>query len=714
MARSVDKRSDIWAFGCVLYEMLAGKQAFSGATMTDTLAAIVGREPDWAALPATMPPAVRRLLRRCLTKERKLRLHDIADARLEIEDVRDGGSLTSAETPVVLPRYWPVRLPWLVATSLVGLLAVGALTWRVWRAPQAEAAPPRVSRFTIAPSGTTSLSIDGNDRDLVITPDGTRVVYVGNKGTQLFVRPLEQLDPTAIATGTGLRAVSVSPDGQWAGFVDTNATLKRVAIAGGPSMTIVQMDAASRGTTWGPDNTIIFGTGAIMTGLQRVPATGGAVTVLTKPASERGERDHLWPEMLPGGRAVLFTITAATGGFEASQVAVLDLETGTYQVLVPGGNHAHYVPTPGGHLVYWVGGTLRAVQFDLARLQTRGTPVTVLPGVVTTQFGAADFDVAADGTLVYVDAPGATSTALRTLVWVDRLGREELLAAPARPYLFPRVSPDGARVAVVRTDEGNDIWVFDLARPQTLTRLTTDPAADRWPVWTKDGQRLVFASTRAGAINLFEQAADGTGATERLTQSMNQQGSTDVSLDGELIFHEVTPMMGRDLMRLSLDVTHRVQTLLQTAFEERNGLVSPDGRWLVYESNSSGRFEVYVRPFPNASAGPAIQISPAGGTRPVWARSGHELFFVAQDGALMAVRVDARGGSTWSAGTPTKLFDSRHFAGVADFGRNYDVAPDGRFLMIKEAGADQSSALPHIVVVQHWFEDLKRLVPATR
>jgi serine/threonine-protein kinase len=232
-------------------------------------------------------------------------------------------------------------------------------------------------------------------------------------------------------------------------------------------------------------------------------------------------------------------------------------------------------------------------------------------------------------------------------------------------------------------------------------------------VWTKDGQRLVFMSTRAGAINIFEQAADGTGATERLTQSMNQQVPTDVSLDGQLIFFQVTPMMGRDLMLLSLDVTHRVQTLLQTAFEERGGRVSPDGRWLVYESNSSGRFEVYVRPFPSASAGPAIQISTAGGTRAVWARSGRELFFIAPDGPLMAVRVNAR-GATWSADTPTKLFDSRYFTGVEDFLPTYDVAPDGRFLMIKEAGADQSSALPHIVVVQHWFEDLKRLVPATR
>ena len=228
-------------------------------------------------------------------------------------------------------------------------------------------------------------------------------------------------------------------------------------------------------------------------------ATGGAVTVLTRPASERGERDHLWPEMLPGGRAVLFTITAATGGLEASQVAVLDLETGTYQVLVPGGNHAHYVPTPGGHLVYRVGGTLRAVPFDLARLQTRGTPVTVLPGVVTTQFGAGDFDVAADGTLVYVDAPGAAQQRYaRWCGWIGWAGK----SCSRRPHAPTCIRACRRTVREWRWSHGargNDIWVLDLARPQTLDPADDRSPADRWPVWTKDGQRLVFASKRARA-----------------------------------------------------------------------------------------------------------------------------------------------------------------------------------------------------------------------
>ena len=413
--KPVDKRTDIWAFGCVLYEMLTGSVAFAGDTISDTIAAILEREPDWSALQA--PASLRRVLQRCLEKDPRRRLHDIADARIEIEDVLSGAAGTPADGKAVNAPRQPARVLWSIA-AVVALLVVAALTWNLQTARQALTAPPRISRMTIASSGTTALGI-ARGRSLAITPDGTRVVYVGSNN-QLFVRPLDQLDATAILTGAApLNWVFVSPDGQWVGFAEAR-TLKKVAITGGPAATIAQTDLTI-GATWAPDDTIIFATFDPATGLRRVSAGGGDVTVLTQPAQARGELDHLWPEMLPGGRAVLFTITATTGGLAAAQVAVLDLATGTYNVVVRGGSHAHYVSS--GHLVYTAEGTLRAVPFDLTRLEAHGTPVTMLPRVVTTPEGAGNFVVAADGTLAYVDAPDATSR--RRARWCGWIARAE-------------------------------------------------------------------------------------------------------------------------------------------------------------------------------------------------------------------------------------------------------------------------------------------------
>ena len=487
----------------------------------------------------------------------------------------------------------------------------------------------------------------------------------------------------------------------------TAAASEKVAITGGPSITLASLDGASRGATWAPDDTIIFATSNPATGLQRVSAAGGTPEVLTRPDHAQGEADHLWPEILPGGRAVLFTITSQTGGLDAAQVAVRDLRTGTQKVLLRGGSHGHYVAS--GHLVYVAAGTLRAIPFDPNRLETHGTAVPVLPRLAVTSTGAGDFAVAADGTLVYVDAPGSLAANARTLVWVDRTGKEEPVAAPPRAYEHPRLSPDGTRVALSSSDQENDIWIWDLGRA-TLTRLTLDPGQDQFPLWTPDGRRIIFSSNRDGQPNLWWQAADGTGAAERLTTSSNAQFLNGITPDGTaVVFNETTPTMGRDLLQLALDGTRRVTPLLQTKFDERNGIVSPDGRWLAYESNSSGPFEIYVRPFPNVGGG-QWQVSTAGGRQPLWARSGKELFYFGADGALLRVPVEAS-GATWNAGTPMKLLEGRYYTGTGS-GRAYDVSPDGqRFLMIKAPGTDAGAAPPALIVVQHWDEELKRLVP---
>jgi serine/threonine-protein kinase len=409
--------------------------------------------------------------------------------------------------------------------------------------------------------------------------------------------------------------------------------------------------------------------------------------------------------MLPGGRAVLFTITSLTDGLEAAQVAALDLQTGMRKILVRGGSHAHYVSS--GHLVYAAAGMLRAVPFDLARLETRGTSVTVVPDVVTTIKGGVDAVVASDGTLAYV--LGTVEGTPRTLVWVDREGREIPIPAPPRPYLLPALSPDGIHLAVFANDQQRDLWLWDFRRT-TLTRLTSAPGVDVVHAWTPDSRRLVFTSERAGVRNLFWQAADGAGAVERLTESPNTQYPTGVSPDGRrLIYAEEFPTTGNDVMAIELDATRRVMALVRSQFIEQNGTVSPDGRWLAYEANDSGQFEIYVRPFPEVNSG-RWQVSTTGGTRPVWTRSGQELVYVSPTGALIGV--DVGRGSSWGGTTPTMVVKQGYYTNLSWWGRSYDVSSDGqRFLMIKEGGADGAATPTSIIVVQHWIEELKRLVP---
>jgi serine/threonine-protein kinase len=709
--RTADKRSDVWAFGVVLYEMLTGRRPFEGDDLSDTLASVLKSEPDWDALPREVPAHIRVLVQRCLTKDRRQRVADMSVALFVMIEAASLAPAAGASGPAAMLARAPVwrRLVMPTAAAIVVGAAVGMAVWLATR-PTAV----HVTRFALSSTGAAALSVDNQSIDLAITRDGTHIVY---KGTgQLFVRALDQLEPSRLAGLGTPRAPFFSPDGQWVGFVDTSAVpvaLKKVAITGGPALTLSRLDSASRGATWGEDDSIIFATATPSTGLQRVSSGGGEPTVMTTPDREHGEADHLWPQFLPGSQAVLFTITATTGGNDASRVATLDLRTGTQKILVQGGSQAQYVPS--GHLVYAASGTLRAVRFDLKRLEVIGTPIPVVPQVVTMPNGTAEFDVAHDGTLVYVPG-GAAAAPARTLVWVDRQGREAAIkGAPARAYNAPRLSPDGARVAVEIRDQENDIWVFDFAR-ETLTRVTFDPGLDQAPTWTPDGRRMVFSSTFGGAgmSSLFWQAADGTGTAERLAQSAIPtmfQFPSAVSPDGtRVLFTQGAVSTTTDVMTLTLDKDHRVQPLVQTPFAELNGEISPDGRWLAYQSNESGQVEIFVRPFPEVNTG-HWQVSTGGGTRPLWARNGQELFYLAPDGALMSVRVER--GTTWTAGTPARLINAAYYG--AGTGRTYDVSPDGkRFLTIKQGGSDQTPPPTSIVVVQNWLEELKHLVPAPR
>jgi serine/threonine-protein kinase len=501
----------------------------------------------------------------------------------------------------------------------------------------------------------------------------------------------------------------VSPDGHWVGFIDGTSVLKKVPVAGGAAVTVAALDGASRGAAWTPDGAIVFATNAPGTGLQQVSSAGGPARVLTQPDHTLGEADHVWPELLPGGRLVLFTVVPVSGSAEAMQIAVLDRQTGARTVIVRGGSHAHYVGS--GHLVYAAGNALRALVFDPDNLQTRGTAIPVVPDVVTTgaaPAGGVDAAISADGTLVYVDGAGATA-ALRTLVWVDREGRESPVAVPPGSYVYPRISPSGDRIVMYAADQEHDLWVWDVARLM-LTRLTFSPGLDLYPAWTPDGRRLVFASERERSRNLFLQAANGAGAAARLTRSANEQNPTSVTPDGlRVIFTEVALTTAEDVMQAEVAGEGFATPLVQTPFVERNGTVSPDGRWLAYEGNESGRMEIHVRPYPAVSAG-HWQVSNGGGTRPVWSRNSRELFYVSPSGAIQGVGVER--GTTWETTMPATIVKEGYVPGLPGFpGRSYDVSPDGqRFLVLKTAL--ESTAGPQLVVVQHFDEELKRLLPA--
>lgn len=705
--KPADKRADVWALGCVLFEMLTGRRAFDGEDVALVLAAVLKSDPAWTAMPSELPKPLPRLLRACLEKERANRPHIGAAAFIlkRAADFTESVQQVTAPEPLAARgSMWRGAIPAAAAGVAATLLTAAAAWWML--AP----GPPTVIRTVVTTSGATALNQSGADRDVAITPDGTRIVYRG--ANQLLVRPLSQLEPTVLNNVGSPRGVFISPDGQWVGYFDGTSFMKKVAITGGPALTITPIDSgAPHGATWGPDDAIVFATSNPESGLYRVPAAGGEPVMLTKPERDRGEVDHLWPEFLPDGQSLLYTLTAGEGG-EApiAQIAVLDVRTGSRKVIVNGGSHAHYVAT--GHLVYAVNGTLRAVPFDLGAREVTGNPALVLEGVVTLGTGAGNVALASNGTIVYVTGT-ASAGAQRLLTWVDRMGREAPVPAPPRAYFFPRISPDGTRVAIEVNDPEQDIWIWDFMR-QTLTRLTFHPGNDQFPAWTPDSRRVLFASARSGPVSVvYSQAADGTGNVERLSQNPSSLLPQVVTPDGRAVV--VRDLNQQNLALLPLDGNGRSQPLMATTFIESGAELSPDGRWLAYQSNESGRDEIYVRPFPDVNAG-RWQVSTGGGRMPLWARDGNELFYVAPlsrpatyGDVIMRVQVES--GTSWHATTPSTVFQGPYFFPRGNASRSFDISPDGRqFLMIKVPG-EQSAASESLVVVQNWLEELKRLVP---
>jgi serine/threonine-protein kinase len=700
--KSVDRRADIWAFGVVLFEMITGRRAFDGETITDVVAAVVTRDPAWSLLPAETPAAIRTLLRRCLAKAPEKRLPHIGIARLEMDEAIANPEASDSAAVPRRPSSGAAHLVSIgVAIAMAAAMVSGGAVWLLTRRGPVTRS---VVRLQAALRADTPLAIDPFTRDLAFSPDGTRLAYIAGGSTQLYLRALDQSEATPVAGIVGVRGPFFSPDSEWVAFFQ-QGDLKKVSVRGGPAATICQNCAAgNRGATWGPDEAIIFSMTGGSSGLLRVPAGGGQAVALAKPDAQKGEQGYVWPEFLPGGQAVLFTILS-TGSIESSLVAVYDLKTRTQHTLVRGGSHAHFVPP--GYLVYAVAGTLRAAAFDRDSLTVAGNATTVLEHVLTKATGGADFSVSRDGSLAYVSGEAESA---QTLAWADRQGHEESLGLPPRAYVVPRLSPDGQRIALDIRDQENDIWIWDLAK-RVLTRLTFDRAPDQYPVWTPDGRRIAFASFRAGAQqNVFVQSADGTGAVERLTTSKRGQFPLAITPDGKsLLIREAGIASQSDLNVVSMQGDHGSMPLINTAFTQLNADISRDGHWLAYQSNESGRDEVHVRPYPNIQGG-HWQISTGGGTRPVWARSGRELFYVDSLGHMTTVPIEA--SQTFSAGNPVAL---PQVASLPTSGlRNYDVSLDGRrFLIITNAVRNDGVSNPiQLNLVLNWGEELQRLVPA--
>jgi serine/threonine-protein kinase len=696
---AVDGQTDVWSFGVVLFELLTGVSPFARDTTAETLAAIFSDAPDYSLLPPETPTRVRHLLRRCLEKDRRRRLKHIGDARLELEDALSHPEVDVSSSPrypgaPAVPRAQRVRGAAIAGVALAAGVAGGALLLAPRRAPS-----PVVRTVVMADPFAS-----GTDRSLAFTPDGSRLGYITRDARQMFVRPLDALEPVPIlSTAAYIKGMFASPDSRWFGFVENNFTLRKIPVTGGAPVTVLTMDGPSRGAAWGTDDTIVFATGASDTGVQRVSSSGGPVTVLTRPDHARGEFDHVQPAWLPGGRGVLFTIRPAQGGLDAAKVAVLDLATGVTRTVLEGGFGARYVDS--GHLVYAAADALWAVRFDPVRLETGGAPVKVLSSVVIDATGAtSEVDVASNGTLAY-----ARGTSLHedpvVLVWVDRTGRETPLPVPPGSYRHLRIAPDGTRVAISLQSQG-EIYVWELMRPwPSATRMTFASENDWFPVWSPDARRLVFGSWRGGGFSNLYALDLESGSTERLTGSPDMQLPTAITPDGKtLVFHSFT----KSLQALRLEPGAEPMTLVESPLEERNAALSPDGRWLAYEAESTtvpGRLDIYVRPFPDVNRG-LWQVTSEGGTFPLWSRDGRELYYVTLDNAIVAVPVDGS-ATTWQAGTPTTLFHREYFVRDGSLGRQYDVAPDGRFLMLKrEAGTEAS----HFVIVQNWVAELARQV----
>jgi Tol biopolymer transport system component/predicted Ser/Thr protein kinase len=665
--KTVDKRADIWAFGVVLYEMLTGKQLFAGETVSDTLASVLKEEPDWEKVPAK----AQRLLRACLQKDPKKRLADISDAKLLLEDA-------PKSAPASKP-FWRQPLLWLLA-----LIAAGSLAYVLWTRP--VSVPRTVMRLAIP------LPPDEELTDCpAISPDGQTIAYVAQKGadeSQVYLRNLNSYESRVVAGSRGSRQPFFSTDGKWIAFFAQGQLLKSEVAGGSPSRIA---DAASPvGGTWNQDDSIIYTT-SLNSGLLRVPASGGTPESLTKPDGAGQGYAHVWPQSLPGGRNVLFSIWGQGVGY-----ALLSLDSRRWyrvETDVLGGVLVLSDERIGHLLSNDRNSGIKSAPFDLSHTQLTNPDVTVLADVYENEAMAKGwFAISNTGTIVYAHG----NIAKCSLVWVDRNGEAEQLDTEQAKYTRLALSPDGSLAVVNR---GSELWIYDLHRPGTRIRLTPTVLGgedNKYPIWSPDGNRVYFASNKAGDWEIYTQPADGSQAAEALIKRPNDQFPFSFAPDGTLLFRETLPTSGKDLWSISQD--GKLKQVRVTKYNEDNAVFSPDGRWIAYDSDESGQTQIYIQSYPGGEK--RIPISTGGGKLPRWSRDGKELFYFAGD-ALMAM---ALGPDGTLASAPHRLFDRSGF-----LSNSHDVSLDGRhFLMIRR---DPGSVPRQLNVIVNWTDELDRLAP---
>jgi serine/threonine-protein kinase len=703
----VDKRTDIWAFGCVLFEMLSGQMTFSGNTFSDTIAAILQHEPAWDRLPHATPLTVGRLLRRCLDKDPRRRLRDIGDARIELEDLLAAPVLEEpAQKPHVMARRTAIGA---LFGAAAGAAATGAFSIRRYRG----VVPRNLTQFAIMAPAPGVFVPSFNDR-IAISPDATRIAFNTQVagGAALYFRVLSELEPKLVKEAPGGAAAFFSPDGRWVGFFGGSGlgaiigkpVIQKLALSGGAAVTICPYDSAFAGGTWADDDTVYW-VDQIPGGLMSIPAAGGQPKEVAKVDFDKGERQHKYPCALPGGKTVLVTVTTADiATFDEAQIVAFSPQTGQRKILLEGGTHPRYSSE---HLLYAHDGKILAVRFDPDRVQVQGQPFTVLEGVqMSRNTGVANFDVSANGDLAYVS--GICDGGARTLVWVNRNGKAEPVSAAAKSYLHPRLSPDDRRLAIEVEGPSHNLYVYDFDRG-VLANITTD-GVSHWPIWSPDGTHLGYRSGPMGHFKLWQVSADRSQKPQQVSATGVLQSAESWSPDGRtIVYTAAAPGVPPSIMAARLD-GRQAELVSQEKAPEGSPKFSPDGRWIAYCSNETGKPQVYVQAFPGP--GPKIQISNDGGTDPVWKRTGGELYYRNGD-SMMALSVTT--SPAFVAGRPQELWKGHYSHGMSSScgppgatSSNYDVTADGkRFLMIKDDDQDRAIS-KQIVVVLSWADQLSR------